>query len=120
MESEQQIKDGKVILEPGTDAMSLVFGQEKGRFLKGVGTGVIATRFFHIPRNKGTTKQEIKDLKCAVQTKDIELEKKNAEVKSLSTKVDEQEETLKLVLAHLAATGVNLQNIRKTSVSLLL
>ncbi|KAL4562303.1 hypothetical protein LXL04_034503 [Taraxacum kok-saghyz] len=115
MESEQQIKDGKVILEPGTDAMSLVFGQEKGRFLNGVGTGVTATRYFHIPRNKGTTKQEIKDLKCAVQTKDIELEKKNAEVKSLSTKVDEQEETLKLVLAHLAATGVNLQNIRNTS-----
>ncbi|KAL4580128.1 hypothetical protein LXL04_016308 [Taraxacum kok-saghyz] len=97
MESEQQIKDGKVILEPGTDAMSLVFGQEKGRFLKGVGTGVTATRYFHVPRNKGTTKQEVKDLKCAVQTKDIELEKKdielekkNAEVKSLSTKVDEQ------------------------------
>ncbi|KAL4564228.1 hypothetical protein LXL04_028284 [Taraxacum kok-saghyz] len=97
MESEQHIKDGKVILEPGTDAMSLVFGQEKGRFLKGVGTGVTATRYFHVPRNKGTAKQEIKGLKCAVQTKDIELEKKgielekkNAEFKSLSTKVDEQ------------------------------
>ena len=67
-----------------------------------------------------TNVQFCTSVKCAVQTKDIELEKKNAEVKSLSTKVDEQEETLKLVLAHLAATGVIFQNIRKTSVSLLL
>ena len=50
------------------DAMTLVFGKEKGRFLKGVGTGVTATSYFHIPRNKGSAKQEIKDLKCAVQT----------------------------------------------------
>lgn len=117
MEHEKQIKDGNVLLQPGTDAMTMVFGKDKGGYLKGVGTGVTATTYFHVPRNKGSAKEEIKELKCAVQTGKVELEKKDAQVKALSTKFDEQEQTLKLVLAHLAATGVKLPNLPNTSVS---
>ena len=36
MEHEKQIKDGDVKLDPGMDAMTLVFGKENGGFLKGL------------------------------------------------------------------------------------
>ena len=38
MEHEKRIKYGQLNVEPGMDAMTLVFGKEKGGFLKGVGT----------------------------------------------------------------------------------
>ncbi|KAL4561665.1 hypothetical protein LXL04_033836 [Taraxacum kok-saghyz] len=38
-EQEQKIKDGELSLDPGVDAMTLVFGKENGIYLKGVGTG---------------------------------------------------------------------------------
>ncbi|CAI9264359.1 unnamed protein product [Lactuca saligna] len=63
MEHEKQIKDGDVKLDPGMDAMTLVFGKENGGFLEGVGTGVTANRYFHIPRTKGSSKEQIADLK---------------------------------------------------------
>jgi hypothetical protein len=110
MEHEKQIKDGNVILEQGKDAMTLVFGTEKGRFLKGVGTGVTASTYFNLPRNKGSAKEEIKGLQCAV-------EKKNDEVKALSSKVDEQAQQLQFIFSHLAATGLKLPNMPNTSVS---
>ncbi|KAL4583317.1 hypothetical protein LXL04_007887 [Taraxacum kok-saghyz] len=115
MEHEKQIKDGTVLLEPGTDAMTMVFGKDKGGYLKGVGTGVTATTYFHIPRNKGSAKEEIKELKCAVHNGKVELEKKDAQVKDLTTKFDEQQETLNWVLAHLAATGTKIPNLPNTS-----
>ena len=117
MEHEKQIKDGTVLLEPGTDAMTMVFGKDKGGYVKGVGTGVTATTYFDIPRNKGSAKEEIKELKCAVQNGKVELEKKDAQVKALTTKFDEQQETLNWVLAHLAATGTKIPNLPNTFVS---
>ncbi|CAI9264850.1 unnamed protein product [Lactuca saligna] len=66
MEHEKQIKEGQVNVEPGMDAMTLVFGKEKGRFLKGVGMGVTYNRYFIVPRSKGSSKEEIKDLKVAL------------------------------------------------------
>ncbi|CAI9300035.1 unnamed protein product [Lactuca saligna] len=59
MEHEKQIKEGQVNVERGTDAMTLVFGKEKGGFLKGVGTGVTYNKYFNVPCSKGLSKEEI-------------------------------------------------------------
>ena len=97
--------------------MTLVFGKENGGFLKGVGTGVTYNRYFNVPCNKGSSKEEIKDLKVALHIGKLELEKKDVELKALSTKVNEQDQTLKLVLAHLNAKGADFPNLSHTVVS---
>ncbi|CAI9286469.1 unnamed protein product [Lactuca saligna] len=66
MEHEKQIKVGQLNVEAGTDALTLVFGKEKGGFLKGVGTEVTYNRYFNVPRYKGSSKEEIKYLKVAL------------------------------------------------------
>ncbi|KAL6547430.1 hypothetical protein OROMI_023151 [Orobanche minor] len=70
------INDGEVKLDPGTDAMTLVFGKENGGFLKGVGTRVTATRYFHVPCNKGSAKEQIDELKIELHKGKREIEKK--------------------------------------------
>ncbi|CAI9291566.1 unnamed protein product [Lactuca saligna] len=112
--ADKLIKEGQVNVEPGMDAMTFVFGKEKGRFLKGVGTGVTYNRYFNVPRSKGSFKEEIKDLKVALHNGKLELEKKDAELKALSTKVNEQDQTLKLDLAHLNAKGADFPNLSHT------
>ncbi|CAI9295060.1 unnamed protein product [Lactuca saligna] len=67
-----------------------------------------------IPPSKGSSKEEIKDLKVALHNGKLELEKKDAELKALSTKVNEQDQTLKLVLAHLNEKGVDFPNLSHT------
>ncbi|CAI9303973.1 unnamed protein product [Lactuca saligna] len=86
VEHEKQIKDGDVKLDPGMDAMSLVFGKDNGGFLKRVGTGVTANRYFNIPKTKGSSKEQIADLKFELQNERLELQKKDEELKALSTK----------------------------------
>ncbi|CAI9263709.1 unnamed protein product [Lactuca saligna] len=83
MEHEKQIKDGDMKLDREMDAMKLVFGKENGGFLKGVGTG----------------------------NERLELQKKYEELKALTTKVREQDNTLKLVLAHLESQGTMIPNL---------
>ncbi|CAI9293598.1 unnamed protein product [Lactuca saligna] len=112
--ADKLIKEGQVNVEPDTDAMTLVFGKEKGGFLKGVGTGVTYNRYFNVPRNKGSSKEEIKDLKVALHNGKRELEKKDVEHKAFSTKVNEQDQKLKLVLVHLNAKGDELPNLSHT------
>ncbi|CAI9294959.1 unnamed protein product [Lactuca saligna] len=116
MEHEKQIKEGQVNVELGMDAMTLVFGKEKGGFLKGVGTGVTYNKYFNVPRNKGSSKEEIKDLKVAPHNGKLELEKKDDKLKALCTKVNEQDQTLKLVLARLNAKGADFPNLSHTIV----
>ncbi|CAI9270742.1 unnamed protein product [Lactuca saligna] len=114
MEHEKQITEGQVNVEPGIDAMNLVFGKEKGGFLKGVSTRVTYNKYFNVPRSKRSSKEEIKDLKVALHNGKHELEKKDVELKALSTKVNEQDQTLKLVLAHLNAKGADFPNLSHT------
>ncbi|CAI9270468.1 unnamed protein product [Lactuca saligna] len=114
MEHEKQIKEGQVNVELGTDVMTLVFGKEKSGFLKGVGTGVTYNKYFNVRRSKGSSNDEIKDLKVAMHNGKLELDKKDVELKALSTKVNEQDQTLKLVLAHLNAKEADFPNLSHT------
>ncbi|KAL6536901.1 hypothetical protein OROHE_012485 [Orobanche hederae] len=106
------INDGELKPDPGTDATTLVFGKENGGFLKGVGMGVTATRYFHVPRNKGSAKEQIQELKIELQKGKREIEKKDDDIKVLSTKMSEQDKTLKLVLAHLASQGMVIPDLQ--------
>ncbi|CAI9279957.1 unnamed protein product [Lactuca saligna] len=71
-----------------------------------------------IPTSKGSSKEEIKDLKVALHNGKLELEKKDVELKALSTKVNEEDQTLKLVLAHLNAKGADFPNLSHTILSI--
>ncbi|CAI9259284.1 unnamed protein product [Lactuca saligna] len=82
VEHEKQIKDGDMMLDPGMDATT-----------------------------KGSSKEQIADLKFELQNKRLELPKKDEELKALSTKVTEQDKTLKLVLAHLESQGTMIPNL---------
>ncbi|CAI9290586.1 unnamed protein product [Lactuca saligna] len=82
VEHEKQIKDGDVMLDPGMDAIT-----------------------------KGSSKEQIADLKFELQNERLQLQKKDEELKALSTKVREQDKTLKLVLAHLESQGTMIPNL---------
>ncbi|KAL4580159.1 hypothetical protein LXL04_016340 [Taraxacum kok-saghyz] len=93
-EQEQKIKDGELSLDPGEDAMTIVFGKENGSYLKGVGTGVTSTRYFHTPRTKGFSKAVIEQLNFKLMNEKREVQKKDQQLEALSTKVTEQAKTL--------------------------
>ncbi|CAI9277907.1 unnamed protein product [Lactuca saligna] len=111
VEHEKQIKDGDLKLDPGMDAMSLVFVKDNDGFLKGVGTCVTTSRYFNIPITKGSSKEQIVDLKFELQNERLELQKKDEELKAFSTKVKEQDKTLEIVLAHLESQGKMIPNL---------
>lgn len=103
--NEKQIKDGALNLDPGTDALTLVFGKEKGGFLKGVGYGVTSSRYWQCPRTKGSSKERIAQLEFQLNNEKLEREKKEEHIKTLSLQMAETNNTLNQVLAHLAAQG---------------
>ncbi|KAL4574447.1 hypothetical protein LXL04_021279 [Taraxacum kok-saghyz] len=86
-EQEQKIKDGELSLDPGEDAMTVVFGKENGSYLKGVGTGVTSTRYFHTPRTKGSSKAVIEEVNFKLMNEKREVQKKDQQLEALSTKV---------------------------------
>nr|GFD28538.1 hypothetical protein [Tanacetum cinerariifolium] len=47
-EADDKIKEGTLNLDDGIDAMTDVFGKEKGGYAR-VGTGVTYKRYFHLP-----------------------------------------------------------------------
>ncbi|GJU09037.1 hypothetical protein Tco_1125467 [Tanacetum coccineum] len=53
------IKEGTLNLDDGTDAMTVVFGKEKGGYARGVGSGVTYKRYFHLPRSRQATDERI-------------------------------------------------------------
>ncbi|KAL4561169.1 hypothetical protein LXL04_033332 [Taraxacum kok-saghyz] len=110
-EQEQKIKDGELSLDPGEDAMTVVFGKENGSYLKGVGTGVTYTRYFHEPRTKGSSKAVIEELNFKLMNEKREVEKKDQQLEALSTKVTEQAKTLTQVLALLDSQGLKLPDL---------
>ncbi|KAL4579865.1 hypothetical protein LXL04_016033 [Taraxacum kok-saghyz] len=116
-EQEQTIKDGELSLDPGEDAMTVVFGKENGSYLKGVGTGVTYTRYFHEPRTKGSSKAVIEELNFKLMNEKREVEKKDQQLEALSTKVTEQAKTLTQVLALLDSQGLKLPDLPSSPVS---
>ncbi|MFS7971970.1 hypothetical protein Hanom_Chr09g00839111 [Helianthus anomalus] len=76
IEIETQIKDGDLNLDPGTDALTVVFGKEKGGFLKGVGYGVTSSKYWQGPQTKGSSKERISQLEFQLHNERLEHGKK--------------------------------------------
>ncbi|GJX84291.1 hypothetical protein Tco_0335065 [Tanacetum coccineum] len=58
-DADDKIKEGTLNLDDGTDAMTVVFGKEKGGYARGVGSGVTYKKYFDLPRSRQATDERI-------------------------------------------------------------
>ncbi|GJR27267.1 retrovirus-related pol polyprotein from transposon TNT 1-94 [Tanacetum coccineum] len=75
-EADDKIKEGTLNLDDGTDAMTVVFGKEKGGYARGVGSGVTYKRYFHLPRSRQATDERIELLQTQLDNERRERQQK--------------------------------------------
>ncbi|GJW07068.1 putative reverse transcriptase domain-containing protein [Tanacetum coccineum] len=90
-EADDKIKEGTLNLDDGTDAMTVVFGKEKGGYARGVGSGVTYKRYFHLPRSRQATDERIELLQTQLDNERRERQQKDELVKKLSTEMTEKD-----------------------------
>ncbi|GJW34892.1 putative reverse transcriptase domain-containing protein, partial [Tanacetum coccineum] len=79
-------------LDDDTDAMTVVFGKEKGGYARGVGSGVTYKRYFHLPRSRQATDERIELLQTQLDNeRPHERQQKDELVKKLSTEMTEKD-----------------------------
>nr|GEU59830.1 hypothetical protein [Tanacetum cinerariifolium] len=83
-EADDKIKEGTLNLNNGTDAMTVVFGKEKGGYARGVGSEVTYKRYFLLPRSRQATDERIKLLQTQLDNERREHQQKDLLVKKLS------------------------------------
>ncbi|GJV48198.1 retrovirus-related pol polyprotein from transposon TNT 1-94, partial [Tanacetum coccineum] len=118
-EADDKIKEGTLNLDDGTDAMTVVFGKEKGGYARGVGSGVTYKRYFHLPQSRQATDERIELLQTQLdnerrehQQKDElvrncpEMTEKDVLVNKLSNEMTETKGMLSQLMNQLAAQGV--------------
>nr|GFA37206.1 hypothetical protein [Tanacetum cinerariifolium] len=76
-EADDKIKEGTLNLDDGTDAMTVVFGKEKGGYAREVGSEVTYKRHFHLPRSRQATDERIKLLQTQLDNKRRERQQKD-------------------------------------------
>ncbi|GJZ43828.1 retrovirus-related pol polyprotein from transposon TNT 1-94 [Tanacetum coccineum] len=94
-EADDKIKEGTLNLDDGTDAMTVVFGKEKGGYARGVGSGVTYKRYFHLPRSRQATDERIELLQTQLDNERRERQQKDVLVKKLSTEMTEKDVLVK-------------------------
>ncbi|GJX96686.1 putative reverse transcriptase domain-containing protein [Tanacetum coccineum] len=94
-EADDTIKEGTLNLDDGTDAMTVVFGKEKGGYARGVGSGVTYKRYFHLPRSRQATDERIELLQTQLDNERRERQQKDVLVKKLSTEMTEKDVLVK-------------------------
>ncbi|GKC99513.1 nucleotide-binding alpha-beta plait domain-containing protein, partial [Tanacetum coccineum] len=107
-EADDKIKEGTLNLDDGTDAMTVVFGKEKGGYARGVGSGVTYKRYFHLPRSRQATDERIELLQTQLDNERRERQQKDVLVKKLSNEMTETKGMLSQLMNQLAAQGVQL------------
>nr|GEU89161.1 hypothetical protein [Tanacetum cinerariifolium] len=85
--------EGTLNLDDGIDAMTVVFGKEKGGYARGVGSGVTYKRYFHFPQSRQATDEKIKLLQTQLDNERRERQQKDVLVKKLSTEMTEKDVT---------------------------
>ena len=75
-EADEKIKEGTLDVDDGTDAMTVVFGKEKGGYARGVGNGVTYNRYFNLPRTRKETDERLELLKTQLDNERSERKKK--------------------------------------------
>ncbi|GKB83072.1 hypothetical protein Tco_0949967 [Tanacetum coccineum] len=89
-EADDEIKEGTLNLDDGIDAMTVMFGKEKGGYARGVGSGVTYKRYFHLPRSRQATDERIELLQTQLDNERRERQQKDVLVKKLSTEMTEK------------------------------
>ncbi|GKB10122.1 retrovirus-related pol polyprotein from transposon TNT 1-94 [Tanacetum coccineum] len=90
-EADDKTKEGTLNLDDGTDAMTVVFGKEKGGYARGVESGVTYKRYFHLPRSRQATDERIELLQTQLDNERRERQQKDELVKKLSTEMTEKD-----------------------------
>ena len=76
--TQDQLKDGTLTVEHG-DAMTLVFGKEKGGYAKGVGSGVTYNNYFDVPRSRQSADARVAHYERQLQMERDKREKERRE-----------------------------------------
>lgn len=76
--TQDKLKDGTLTVEHG-DAMTLVFGKEKGCYAKGVGSGVTYNKYFDVPRSRQSADARVALLERQLEMERLEREKERRE-----------------------------------------
>ncbi|KAK9065129.1 hypothetical protein SSX86_016512 [Deinandra increscens subsp. villosa] len=97
-ENETKIKAGSVTVEPGTDALKLVLGKERGGYLKGIGYGVTSYGYWQ-GAPKGRSKERIEKLERELKNEKQLREKKDQEVEHLNDKLKAHDERINMLTA---------------------
>nr|GEW40212.1 hypothetical protein [Tanacetum cinerariifolium] len=95
VKADDKIKEGALNLDDGTDAMTVVFGKEKGGYARGVGSGVTYKRYFHLPQSRQATDERVKLLQTQLDNERHERQKKDVLVKKLSTEMTKKDVLVK-------------------------
>ena len=117
-EADDKIKEGTSSFDDGTDAMTFLFGKEKGGYARGVGY----KEYFGLPRRKQETDERLELLQTQLdnerrerEEKDklikklsAEMTKKDVLVKKLSSEMEETKGMLKLMMAQLSKQGMHI------------
>ncbi|GKD10974.1 transposase, Ptta/En/Spm, transposase, Tnp1/En/Spm-like protein [Tanacetum coccineum] len=90
-DADDKIKEGTLNLDDGTDAMTVVFGKEKGGYARGVGSGVTYKKYFDLPRSRQATDERIELLQTQLDNERRERQEKDTLVKKLSTEMKEKD-----------------------------
>ena len=77
-EADEKIKEGTLDVDGGTDAMTVVFGKEKGGYARGVGSGVTYKRYFNLPRSRKETDERLELLQTQLDNERRERQKKRS------------------------------------------
>ncbi|KAK9058106.1 hypothetical protein SSX86_022946 [Deinandra increscens subsp. villosa] len=91
MKTEKKITNGQLKLDPGNDAMIVVLGKEKCGSLRGVGTGVNPSKFFNVPRQRGSMRQQMDVLQAQLEKEKQENVEKDEQINALNEKMAENE-----------------------------
>ncbi|GJX11000.1 hypothetical protein Tco_0200859 [Tanacetum coccineum] len=83
-DADDKIKEGTLNLDDGTDAMTVVFGKEKGGYARGVGSGVTYKKYFDLPRSRQATDERMELLQT-------QLDNERRERQELSTEMKEKD-----------------------------
>ncbi|GJT23184.1 reverse transcriptase domain-containing protein [Tanacetum coccineum] len=92
-EANDKIKEGTLNLDDGIDAMTVMFGKEKGGYARGVRSGVTYKRYFHLPQSRQEIDERIELLQTQLDNERRERQQKDELVKKLSTEMTEKDVT---------------------------
>ncbi|KAL8261010.1 hypothetical protein R6Q59_025059 [Mikania micrantha] len=92
----------------GTDAMTVVFGKEKGVYAIGVGSGVTYKKYFNLPQKKQASDERLALLQSQLDNERRERQEKEAVIMNLSNEVAQTKGMITQLMSQLAAQGVKL------------